>query len=128
MVDGYDADSHAEELATRAFYGQCARRLSPAGIFVVNLWGGDREFDTLLRRVERSFPEGTICLPAEKPGNVIVFGFKTHPGNLTWQALNERAAELQSAYGLEFPRFVEGLRKMNPHDAERLLLKAASKS
>ena len=31
IVDGYDADSHVEELASRDFYAACRERLSPAG-------------------------------------------------------------------------------------------------
>ena len=120
VVDGYEADSHVEELASRAFYGACLERLAPGGVLVVNLWGGDRLFTTLLRRIQEAFPSGTLCLPAERPGNVIVFGFERRPGLFRWKALAQRARELQDAHGLEFPRFLEGLRKMNRHDAEQL--------
>ena len=120
VIDGYDADSHAEELASKTFYGACRERLKPGGMLVVNLWGGDKQFHTLLQRIEEAFPEGTLCLPAERPGNVIVFGFERSPGAFTWSALTQRADTLQAEYGLEFPRFVAGLRKMNRHDEERL--------
>jgi spermidine synthase len=73
-----------------------------------------------LKRIEDAFPAGTLCLPAERPGNVIVFGFERAPGPLEWKALAERAATLQARFGLEYERFVESLKKMNPHDAERL--------
>lgn len=120
IVDGYDADAHAEELASKAFYTACRDRLKPTGIFVVNLWGGDRLFTKLLQRIEAAFPGGTLCLPAERPGNVIVFGFKEKPGALDWKNLAERARVLEDELGLEFPRFVENLRKMNRHDKEFL--------
>lgn len=117
MVDGYDAESHVEALATRAFYGDCRARLTPGGILVVNLWGGDREFNAVLKRIEGVFPDGTLCLPARKPGNVIAFAFRDAPGPLHWDALARRAAELESRHGLEFAQFVEGLRAMNRSDA-----------
>ena len=120
VVDGYGADSHAEELASRDFYAACRERLNPGGMFVVNLWGGDKEFHTLLARIEDAFPSGTLCLPAERPGNVIVFGFKSDPGAFEWKDLQTRARDLQAHYQLEFPRFVESLRKMNRHDRENL--------
>ncbi len=120
VVDGYDADSHAEELASRSFYGACRARLNAGGVLVVNLWGGDKSFNTLLARIEAAFPGGTLCLPAERPGNVIVFGFERTPGKFEWKTLAQRALALQAEYGLEFPRFVEGLRKMNQHDQEYL--------
>jgi spermidine synthase len=120
MVDGYGADSHAEELASRAFYDACRERLNPGGLFVVNLWGGDKAFHTLVGRIQAAFPGGTLCLPAERPGNVIVFGFEREPGAFEWTALHARARELQAHYQLEFPRFVEGFRKMNRNDREHL--------
>lgn len=122
VVDGYDADSHVEELSNQAFYEACRRRLNAGGILVVNLWGGDRLFNETLKRIEAAFPDGTLCLPAEKPGNIIAFAFKTPPASFGWDDLARRALVLQQSYGLEFPRFVEGLRNMNHHDQDRLLI------
>jgi spermidine synthase len=117
IVDGYDADAHAEELASRDFYAACRSRLRDRGMLVVNLWGGDRLFETLLQRIESAFPGGTLCLPAERPGNVIVFGFRMSPGPVEWMTLHGRARHLEKTLGgLEFPRFVEDLRKMNRRD------------
>jgi spermidine synthase len=119
-VDGYEADSYVEALASKAFYGACRERLNAGGMLVVNLWGGDKLFQTLLRRIEDSFPGGTLCLPAERPGNVIVFGFKKGPEPFGWSELARRAVVLEATYGLEFPKFVTALRRMNRHDDERL--------
>ena len=120
IVDGYDSDAHAEELASKSFYDSCRDRLEPGGLFVVNLWGGDRLFTTLLKRIEAAFPEGTLCLPAERPGNVIVFGFKSAPGPLQWKKLAAHAQRLEEELGLEFKRFVPAFRRMNRHDADYL--------
>jgi len=120
MVDGYDAESHVEALATREFYADCRARLAPGGVLVVNLWGGDREFSDVLKRIEDAFPDGTLCLPARKLGNVIAFGFRDPPDPLLWEVLRTRAAELEARYGMEFPQFVAGLHAMNRHDQDRL--------
>ncbi|HEX2827191.1 MAG TPA: polyamine aminopropyltransferase [Burkholderiales bacterium] len=120
LVDGYEADRHVEEVATAAFYAACRERLTPGGVMAVNLWGGDKLFYTLSRRIEDAFPGGTLCLPAERPGNVVVFGFERKPGPLAWSALEARARELESLHALEFSRFVQSLKKMNPHDAQSL--------
>lgn len=122
LVDGYDGESHVEAVSTLAFYRDCHARLNPAGLLVVNLWGGDREFNETLKRIELAFPAGTLCLPAERPGNVIVFGFRTEPGNVLWSELETRAARLTTQYELEFARFVEALRRMNRHDLKHLLI------
>jgi spermidine synthase len=127
IVDGYDADAHAEELASRDFYAACRKRLQPDGTLVVNLWGGDKSFSTLLQRIDSAFEGRTLCLPAERPGNVIVFGFRRDLGRLQWTQLQQRAEELQAALGLEFPMFVQGLKKMNTHD-EHLLHTGAARA
>lgn len=120
MVDGYDAESHVEELSSLKFYRACHDRLNAGGVLVVNLWGGDREFNETLKRIEVAFPAGALCLPAEKPGNVIVFGLRDRPAPLHWPDLQQRAAALEPLYGLEFSRFVTALRKMNRCDEQRL--------
>jgi len=119
-VDGYDAESQVEELSSKPFYAACHKRLHGHGILVVNLWGSDRAFHDTLLKIEAAFPAGTLCLPAEKPGNIIVFAFKDCPVSWRWDALSARARELEKQYALEFPRFVAGLRKMNRHDKEAL--------
>jgi len=120
LVDGYDGESQVETLSSRAFYAACRRRLAARGVLVVNLWGSDRAFDDYLERIESTFPAGALCLPAERPGNVIVFGFHDAPGNPRWDELEARARVLEAQYGLEFGKFVRGLRKMNRWDGERL--------
>jgi spermidine synthase len=122
FVDGYDADAQSEGLSTRVFYDACRRRLDAGGILVVNLWGSDPRFDGTLERIEAAFSTGTVCLPAEKPGNIIVFGFRDRPCSLRWDALAQRAAVNEAVYGLEFPAFVKGMRKMNRHDEDHLFV------
>lgn len=120
VVDGYDAESQVEELSSKTFYAACHARLNAAGILVVNLWGSDRAFHETLVKIEAAFPAGTLCLPAEKPGNIIVFAFKDCPASWHWDALTARARELEKLYAMEFPRFVTSLRKMNRHDKHAL--------
>jgi spermidine synthase len=122
MVDGFDARSQAENLATQAFYDDCAAALSGDGVLVVNLWGSDGNFDVYLKRIETSFNGLALCLPTEKHSNVIVFAFKRSPGSPRWTELRERARQLEAEYGLEFLRFAEHLRAMNPHTEKRLLV------
>jgi spermidine synthase len=122
VVDGYDAESQVEELSNAAFYRACRARLNAGGILVVNLWGSDRNFNETLLRIEAGFPGGTLCLPAEKPGNIIVFAFRDDPGSQCWDELAARAGTLEQCYGLEFTRFVQSMRKMNRHDEHRLYI------
>jgi spermidine synthase len=120
LVDGYDGDSLVESLSTRAFFAGCLQRLREGGMLVVNLWGSDRRFNEYVERIEAVFSAGTLCLPAEKPGNVAVFAFRDSPGNPRWHDLETRAGDLEGRYRLEFGKFVKGLRQMNRCDDERL--------
>jgi spermidine synthase len=126
LVDGYDGESQVEELSSRAFYDACRKRLERRGMLVVNLWGSDRRFGDYLGRIEAAFPSGTLCLPAEKPGNVVVMAFHDAPGELWWDELERRARELEASYGLEFGKFTRGLRKMNRCDERRLYVSGAA--
>jgi spermidine synthase len=120
LADGYDGKSQVAELSSRSFYEACRQRLNARGVLVVNLWGSDRRFNEYLQRIDSAFPAGTLCLPADKPGNVIVFAFRDPPGSPQWGALERKACDLEARYGLEFSRFVRGLKKMNRNDSERL--------
>lgn len=122
MLDGYDANCHVESLSNQAFYDSCAEALTENGILVVNLWGSHEQFDVYLRRIETSFNGLVLCLPCERRGNIIVFGFKKSPGMPRWSDLRERAKKLEGLYGLEFMKFVEGLKDTNLHSEKRLLL------
>jgi spermidine synthase len=116
LIDGYEADSYVEALASETFYADCLRRLRRCGMLVVNLWGSDRTFETLLQRISTTSDGRTLCLPAERPGNIIVLAFAHAPAMFRWCDLEARADALHQRYGLEFPRFVEGFRKMNRYD------------
>jgi spermidine synthase len=122
LVDGYDGESHAAELATPEFYGAVARALRRDGILAVNLWGNDRQFDEYVRRIEAAFEGQVACVPALQKGNIIVLAFKRRPLSLRWDELRERAKLLEACHGLEFVRFVEGLKRLNPHTDKRLLI------
>ncbi len=120
LVDGYDGHEQVPELASESFYTDARAALTEKGVLVTNLWSSDDRFDTYLQRMERVF-SAVVCVPAERRGNVIVLAFARSPGRPRWDDLRERARRLQGLYGLEFLRFVEDLRELNPHSGGRLL-------
>ena len=90
----------------------------------MNLWSTDWMFDRNLQRIDRAFSGRCVCLPAERPGNVIVFAFVEPPHRLQWQELNQTARALEQGLGLPFLQYVAGLKKMNQHDAHGLRMGA----
>lgn len=109
LLDGYDAQAQVEALSTLAFYRMCARTLTEAGILVVNLWGGDRNFTACVKRISSAFDQRVVCMPAGKPGNVVAMAFARSPGMPAWTELRRRAKTLEEKFGLGFESFVRDL-------------------
>jgi len=122
LVDGYDSVAIAPALDNDHFYRHCFEALTPDGIMVANLWGNHKHFDASLQRIASAFGGVVCCLPARSKGNVAVMAFKKSPGSPKWEALRERARELEREYRIEFGEFVGALARMNPHTDKRLLL------
>ena len=122
VVDGYDSESQVAALATLPFYRDCARALGDDGVLVVNLWGGDRDFNACVERLRSAFAGRVLCLPAGKPGNIAAFAFKCDQGKPRWEELQRRAQALTPRFGLTFERFAEEFRLLNAHDEDALLI------
>lgn len=122
MVDGFGIDGGAPELATAAFYTDCASALSENGVLVTNLFTREKELDGHLRLLDRIFERRVLRLRDEQRGNLITLAFVRGQEEPPWKTLRHRAKLLAEAYGLEFPAFVDELKLMNPHDSRRLFI------
>lgn len=122
MVDGYDEVAQAPSLITPEFYAHCRAALKPRGVLVINLWASDKRYRYYLDTITACFDGLFVCLPATERGNVVVLAFERSPNMPAWETLQQRAQALQARYGLEFLKFVEDLKKMNLHNAKRLII------
>lgn len=122
FADGFEDGAQVDGLTSEDFYADAWDALAEPGVLVTNFFGDDRKLDFYLRRVEAAFGGRTVCLEARSDGNVIVFALKGGPDAFSWEELRARAARLEARYDLPFARYVAGLRRMNAHTAERLLL------
>lgn len=122
MLDAYDAKGLPPDLSSQEFYDACADALTAEGILVINLWGSDKRFDIYLQRIEQSFDGRVLMMPTGRPGNIIIFAFKCHAGDLRWKTLRERAKQLQADLRIEFLDFVERLRDHNLNTSHRLII------
>lgn len=124
MIDAFDSLGIPPDFCSHDFFDSCEMALKIDGIFVINLWGSDKNFDIYLRRIEQSFNESVLILPTGKPGNIVVFGFKSQI-NFKLANLHERAKELETHFerphAIEFISFVEKLCEHNPHDHIKFL-------
>lgn len=122
MIDAYDGHFQPDALTGARYYAYAREALKRNGMLVVNLWGSDKNFSTYLSRIEKVFDGRTLCLPAEKHGNIIVFGFRDFIGNPSWLELRENARDLSKVYGMDFMYFLEGFKKMNQYTEKKLIL------
>ena len=115
MIDAFDAHGIPSDFCSQDFFDACEKTLTPHGIFVINLWGSDKNFDIYLQRIERSFNNKTLMLPTGKPGNIVVFGFKLTP-DLNIASLRMRAKMLESQHKIEFLSFLDKLCEHNSNN------------
>lgn len=120
MIDAFDAHGIPSDFCSQDFFDSCENGLTNNGIFVINLWGSDKNFDIYLRRIEQSFSDNVLMLPTGKPGNIVVLGFKISFKNvreLQLAKLRERAKSLENMHKIEFTTFIEKLCEHNQHHA-----------
>ena len=120
MIDAFDAHGIPPDFCSQDFFDACANSLKTGsitsqGIFAINLWGSDKNFDSYLQRIERSFNNKTLMLPTGKPGKIVVFGFKQTP-DLNIARLRTRAKMLESHHKIEFLSFLDKLCEHNSNN------------
>lgn len=123
MIDAFDSVGIPPDFCSQDFFDSCEHVLLHDGIFVINLWGSDKNFDIYLRRIEQSFDDKVLMLPTGKPGNIVVCGFKAGFKSTQVQTitqLRERAKMLEQQFEkphhIEFLSFLEKLCEHNPHN------------
>ncbi len=121
MIDAFDAHGIPPDFCSQDFFDGCELSLKNEGIFAINLWGSDKNFDIYLRRIEQSFDDKVLMLPTGKPGNIVVFGFK-NVTNLNISSLRERAKILETSHKIEFLSFLEKLCEHNSHNHKQFFL------
>ena len=112
IIDGFDSDGIPEGFCTQDFFDKCYGVLHDDGIFLINLWGSDKNFDIYLMRIEQTFDGRVLVLRTGKPGNIIVFGFKD-PVKLTEKKLRGRAHALNEHHKIDFTEFLDRLHENN---------------
>ena len=121
LLDALDSNGIPPDFCSQDFFDMCARTLKMNGIFAINLWGSDKNFDVYLQRIEQSFRHKVLVLRTGNPGNTVVFGFNKAPSNLTLTSLRERAKALEQDHKIEFNHFVARIIEDNPVQQNKLV-------
>lgn len=123
LIDAFDSNGIPPDFCSQDFFDQCSAALKSDGIFVINLWGSDKNFDVYLQRIEQSFEQKVLMMRTGKPGNIIVFGFNKAPSNLNVASLQEHAKTLEVRHHIEFSDFIDKLCNDNQVYQKRLMLR-----
>ena len=124
MVDGFEDEAQAPDLASQDFYNAAFLALRDSGVLVINFMDDDPAFDRRLQWLERAFGGAVLALPALSDPNILVFALRGVPPRMAWRVMRSRAERLERGLGLPFTRYVSALKRMNPHTRDALVIEA----
>ena len=114
LVDAFDHAGMSASVSGEAFFDGCKALLKHDGMLVINLWGTDKAlFQQVAWQLGRIFDWRILFLPVRGRGNVIGFAFNEGVEKPTLKALKNRAQRLQQQYFLEFPVFLQDIKRHN---------------
>jgi spermidine synthase len=106
LVDAYDRQGVAPELATASFYRKALRRLTLGGVLVVNIYGDVYQRASHFANIRSVFGKRLIALPVRDDGNLIALAFRTDAPIRNWSRRERLAQALAERFGLNFPRYL----------------------
>lgn len=109
MVDLYDAQARGPVRDSVRFYRDCRRVLGDTGVLAVNLFGEHESFPRNIENLFTAFDGRLALLPEIDAGNRIVLAFSGPPIDIPVEALLDRAAVVEAAYGLPARRWARAL-------------------
>jgi spermidine synthase len=116
MMDAFGSDGLPPDFCTQPFFDTCEEALTPDGLLAINLWGSDKNFDVYMQRMEKSFDQRVLMMPTGKPGNIIVFGFKSELPIPSLKILRERAQVAMAEHPIDFLDLMDRLQMNNPNN------------
>ena len=115
LVDAFDAIGLAPALGNREFLESAFDMLSPGGQLIMNLAGDKRRYKRLLIDVREVFDERVIVVPVRGDGNSVLLAFKDAGFKPDWRRLNKHAKLLKEKYELDFPDYVDKIKRAAQH-------------
>jgi spermidine synthase len=114
FVDIFSAAGMDEELEEKDFFPRCRSRLKPGGVLSVNLWSTRSHVCRQhLKALCRSFDDQVLELPLGDCGNLIVLGLSQHFPIKQLSTLKPAAEDLFQRFGIDYPEYLDRLRRRN---------------
>lgn len=124
VIDAYNHDGMAAEVSSINFFDHCRTLMTANGLLVINLWGSDKEmFRQVTWNLGQVFQWRMLFLPVRNRGNVIGFGFGEQFAKLHMKDLTEKAKRLEQQYQLEFPLYLQDIKRHNASIINRVINK-----
>ncbi len=124
VIDAYDHEGMALEVSSENFFDSCRTLLKDDGLLAINLWGTNKElFKQVAWNMGRVFEWKILFLPVRKRGNVIGFAFRENTPKYTMKQLREKAKLLEQQYQIDFPIFVNDLKRNNSSVLDKVIKK-----
>ena len=118
LVDALGREGIPDTFANGEFYGNARRCLCSTGVFVMHLAGQQNACIRHLDRIHQVFAEATIAVPAAD-NTCLVFAQKDGSFEPRWKWLLWQARRLKELFGLEFPAYLQQLKRSYDVDANR---------
>lgn len=122
QVDLYDATARGPVLDTTAFYKACRRVLKAPGVMTINLFGDHDSFPKNITRICDAFDNRVLVFPEVHDGNIIALAFNGPAIDVSWEALEARAAVVEATTRLPAKDWVRQLRAANARQEQRLVI------
>ena len=117
LVDVFESDRTIDVFATREFFDDCRRLLSPGGVASVNVLVDDEiEAFGLSKRFRRSFEGRSLALRVPDRTNLVLLGMARSPRDVELQDLRRRAAEMGPRLDLDLEACLDDLLTVNASD------------
>ncbi len=110
LVDAFDEIGVAPSLASLEFHLSVSRVLRPGGLMIMNLSGYRSRYAIHVSSARTAFAGGTLLVPVEGEGNLLLFGFPSPPDLPPLAQLEARAARLSSEMPIDFRRYLRRIR------------------
>lgn len=115
MVDAYQGEGMASEVASEAFFADCYRLLSSQGLLVINAWHSNALLlATLTRNLVKAFDLRVHFVPVGTSGNLIGFAFPSEFAPQPLRNAERQAQQLRQRYWYDYPGVLQDLRTSDP--------------
>ena len=114
FVDIFSATGMDGELEDANFFPHCRSRLKPGGVLSVNLWSTRPNVCRQhIKGMCRSFDDQVLELPLANCGNLIALGLTRSCPVKQLRTLKPGAEDLFQRFGIDYPDYLDRLRRRN---------------